>query len=164
MVLDWLTETTFSFPLFRVWSHRSTARSLNPSKNTDRTEKVRVSSRRGSPNLPDHQRSNPLTLKYTNPPEVSGPLPGVTKKWMALWPVDHPALVDTSTSPRTAPTSRLECDVTMFFHGSSTKTSTDPTQQSYINELGTLTGPRSLLRTGYPGPHPVPILLVLQLV
>ena len=37
----------------------------------------------------------------------SGPLPRVTKGWMALWPVDHAALVDTSESPRTAPTSRL---------------------------------------------------------
>ena len=30
-----------------------------------------------------------------------------TKEWMALWPVDHAAHVDTSKSPRTAPTCRL---------------------------------------------------------
>ena len=49
----------------------------------------------------------------------------VTKEWMALWPVDHTASVDTSNSRRTTPTAARECDVTMFLHGSRSKGSTD---------------------------------------
>ena len=49
----------------------------------------------------------------------------VIKEWMALWPVDHAASVDTSKSPRTAPTDRLGSNVTMFNHGSRSKESTD---------------------------------------
>ena len=42
-----------------------------------------------------------LTIQRDN---HKGPCP---KEWMALWPVDHAAPVDTSKSPRTAPTGRL---------------------------------------------------------
>ena len=60
---------------------------------------LRVSTHRGSPNLPDHHGVKDAKVQDTSLQ--------VTKEWMALWLVDHAAHVDTSKSPRTAPTCRL---------------------------------------------------------
>ena len=56
--------------------------------------------------MPDHPKELPHHIQVPKE-EVIGPLLRVTKEWMALWPVDHAAQVDTSESPRTAPTCRL---------------------------------------------------------
>ena len=116
-----LGPVTHSFPPNPrwTWDHQrkkpppsqQPTKGMNPtplSKNTDRTGRSECSYAGVHPTCLTIQRSYPLTWKYTDPPEVKWtPIPRVTRGWMALWPVDHAALVDTSESPRTAPTSRL---------------------------------------------------------
>ena len=70
----------------------------------------------GSPNtVSPHSGVHPTCLSihrshsttFKSPRRGDGTPTRVTKEWMALWPVDHAAQVDTSKSPRTAPTCRL---------------------------------------------------------
>ena len=108
-----------------------------------------MSTHRGSPNLPDHHGVKDAKVQDTSLQ--------VTKEWMALWPVDHAAHVDTSKSPRTAPTCRL-ADVTMAIHGSSNPASQDGTLSPSTKNLGP-TDPRRLLHPRYRGPHPPTLVL-----
>ena len=103
---------------------------MNPtplSKNTDRTERSECPHAGVHPTCLTIQRSYPLTWKYTDPPEV---------KWT---PTPSHQGVDGAVACRPRSTGwhvrvtkdstnqpARECDVTMSFHGSSTKTSTDP--------------------------------------
>ena len=125
------------------------------SKNTDRTERSECPHAGVHPTCLTIQRSYPLTWKYTDPPEVKWtPTPshqGVDGA-VACRPRSTGWHVQVTKDSTNQPA--RECDVTMSFHGSSTKTSTDPVALSSVNELGTLTGPRSLLWTRYRGPHP----------
>ena len=75
-----------------------TPHSMNNSSGTPERE-ISVSTHRGSPNLPDHHG----VLHGPKQPKVQDSSLQVTNEWMALWPVDHAAHVDTSKSPRTAP-------------------------------------------------------------
>ena len=131
---------------------------MNPtplSKDTDRTERSECPHAGVHPTCLTIQRSYPPTWKYTDPPEV---------KWT---PTPSPQGVDGAVACRPRSTGwhvrvtkdstnqpARECDVTMSFHGSKTKTSTDTHSKSSVNELGTLTGPRSLFWTRHRGPHP----------
>ena len=123
---------------------------MNPtplSKNTDRTERSECPHAGVHPTCLTIQRSYPLTWKYTDPPEV---------KWTPTpshQGVDGAVACRRVTKDSTNQPAR-ECDVTMFFHGSSTKTSTDWAPNVLRQRLGTLTGPRSLLLARYRGPHP----------
>ena len=62
-----------------------------------------------SPNsVSPHSGVHPTCLTIPKRTHIEGGIHlRVTKEWMALWPVDHAAQVDTSESPRTAPTCRL---------------------------------------------------------